>query len=110
MFSATQTRKTAELQRALAAGKPVLLDFWAPWCGPCRMLTPVMEQIEKEYAGKLQVLKINVDEETELARKFQIMSIPALLLIQNGSVTASSLGAKPQRAVEAWLSQNGVTK
>lgn len=71
---------------------PVLVDFWASWCGPCKMLSPVVAQIAEESQGKIKVCKINIDEEEELAMKYQIMSIPTLLIVKNGEVVNKSIG------------------
>ena len=75
---------------------PVLLDFWATWCGPCNMLAPVISEIAKEFEGKIKVGKINVDEEAELAVRFNIASIPTVLLFENGQVVEKSVGFMPK--------------
>ncbi|MBS4015379.1 MAG: thioredoxin [Candidatus Latescibacteria bacterium] len=75
---------------------PVLVDFWASWCMPCQMVTPVIEQIAAEYQGKLKVGKVNVDNEANLAQKYQIMSIPALLFFKNGQIIDTVIGAVPK--------------
>ncbi len=71
---------------------PVLLDFWATWCGPCRMISPIVKELTEEYSGKLKVGKVNVDEEAELASAFGITSIPTIVLIKNGKTVNSSIG------------------
>ena len=82
---------------------PVLLDFWATWCGPCRMIAPTLAEIAEEQAGKIKVGKVNVDEEMALAAKFGITSIPTLIVFKNGKITNQALGAMPKQQIEALL-------
>ena len=90
-------------QEVLKADVPVLLDFWAPWCGPCRMLAPTVEEIAEEYDGKAKVCKVNVDEEEELAIRFGIASIPTLLVFKNGQLADTKVGFVPKEEIEARL-------
>ncbi len=77
-----------------SATEPVLVDFWAEWCGPCRMVAPILEEIADEQAGALRIAKVNVDEAPELARRFQVMSIPTMILFRDGEPAAQIVGAK----------------
>ena len=80
---------------------PVLVDFWAPGCGPCRRVSPIVEEIAKEHAGDLKVVKMNTDENQNTAIEYNVMSIPTLMLFQNGQVSKKVIGAYPKRAIEA---------
>ena len=82
---------------------PVLVDFWAPWCGPCRMVAPAVEQLSQELAGKLKVAKVNTDEAPALRRRFGILSIPALLLFEGGKERSRVVGAQSRASLRSWL-------
>jgi thioredoxin 1 len=75
---------------------PVLVDFWAEWCGPCKMISPVLEEIAEEQAGKIQIVKLNIDDNLEVTRRFDVMSIPTLILFKNGEPEVRLIGAKPK--------------
>ena len=90
-------------QEVLHSDKPVLIDFWAPWCGPCRMLSPVISEIAEEYGDKIKVCKVNVDEEQELAISYGVSSIPTLLVFKNGQVVKKSIGAIPKAQILEML-------
>ena len=86
--------------------KPVLVDFWAAWCGPCRAVAPVMEELAAEYEGKAVIGKVNVDDEGELAAKFRIMSIPTVMLFKGGRVVEKVVGARPKGEFAGLLDRN----
>ena len=85
------------------ASVPALVDLWAPWCGPCRMVSPALEQLATEMAGKLKLVKVNVDSSPKLQQRFGVQAIPTLLLLRNGAVAARQTGAAPAGALRTWL-------
>ena len=89
----------------LSSDIPVLVDFWAPWCGPCRMVAPVVSEIAEEYQGKLKVGRLNTDEEPEIAVRYGIMSIPTLMIFKNGEVADQIIGAVPKEYLIEKLKQ-----
>ncbi|MBR2341704.1 MAG: thioredoxin [Clostridia bacterium] len=95
-----------EFEEILNAGKPVFCDFWASWCGPCRMLGPVFEELSEKYEGKAEFVKVNVDEEEELAMKYRISSIPNVIAFKGGQPVDSSLGFVPASALEQFIEEN----
>ncbi len=95
---------TAEFQeKVLESDLPVLVDFWAPWCGPCRAIAPAVEELATEYAGKAKVFKIDVDQVGEVAQNYGVMSIPALLVFKGGKVVDKQVGAGPKSQIAALI-------
>ena len=90
-------------QDVLKSDKPVLVDFWAAWCAPCRRVAPILEQIQAEHGDKLEIVKLNVDENPETAMRYQVTSIPAMKLYSGGEVVKTVIGAKPKGALEQDL-------
>src|SRR5918912_1431994 len=90
-------------QEVLQSEKPVIVDFWAEWCGPCHAVSPVLDKIAEERSGELRLVKVNIDENQNLAIKYGIQSIPAMVLFKNGEPAAAAIGAQPKPALERAL-------
>ena len=89
----------------LESKEPVLVDFWAEWCGPCKAIAPSLEEISSEMANKLKVVKINVDENPTISQAYSIRSIPALMIFKNGEKVSEKMGALPKSALESWVNE-----
>jgi thioredoxin 2 len=85
------------------AAIPVLVDMWAPWCGPCRMVSPVLEQLAAEFAGRIKLVKVNVDDTPRLSQRFEVRAVPTLLVMRGGEVVARQAGAAPAPVLRNWL-------
>lgn len=98
-MSVTELNKDNFEKEVMEANVPVLIDFWASWCGPCRMMSPVIEKIAEEMGDKLKVCKVNVDENHELAEEYEIMTIPAFIVIKNGAESGRTIGVQPKEDI-----------
>ena len=93
----------ASFDEALAGRVPVIVDLWAPWCGPCRVLSPLLEDLARERAGRLKVVKVNVDDHPSISQRYEVQGIPTLLLAVGGRIVSRQVGAAPAHALAAWL-------
>ncbi|MDR2644601.1 MAG: thioredoxin [Endomicrobium sp.] len=100
---AIEINETNFEKEVLSSDKPVLIDFWAPWCGPCKMLSPIIEEIASQYNGKAKVFKVNTDENMSLSTKFQITSVPCLILFKNGEVLNKIVGFRSKGDIEKLI-------
>ena len=99
-------QNTEEFDVLLKGEKPVLVDFFATWCGPCRMLAPVLESVAEDYEDKVKFVKLDVDEAGDIAKDYSVMSIPTLIIIKNGEEVAKQVGAMGAEALEEWIDSN----
>lgn len=90
----------------LASPIPVVVDFFATWCGPCRMLAPVLESVSEDYTGKVKFVKLDVDEASDIAKDYSVMSIPTLIIFKNGEEVAKTVGALGAEALEEWIDES----
>ncbi len=93
-------------EKVLKSKIPVIVDVWAPWCGPCRIYSPIIEEVSNDYEGKIKFVKVDADENENIAARYGIMSIPTTLLIENGKVKAQSVGAVPKEVLKKWIDKN----
>lgn len=103
MSSIKQVSDTSFEQDVLKSDTPVLVDYWAEWCGPCRMIAPILEEVSRDYAGKVQVAKLNVDDNQSVAQRFGVRGIPTLMLFRNGAVIGTSVGALSKSQLTLFL-------
>ena len=87
----------------LGSSKPVLVDFWAEWCGPCRQISPALEELSKELGGKISVVKLNIDENPNVPSKYGVRGIPTLMIFKDGQVAATKIGAMPKQKIKEWI-------
>ena len=92
-------------KKVIVSKKPVLLDFWAPWCVPCKMVAPIVEKLSKKYDGKMEFYKINIDENPRTPARYHVMSIPSLMLFKNGEVVDTVVGAVPERSLVSRIDE-----
>ena len=105
-MSLTQTTDTAFEQDVLKASKPVLVDFWAEWCGPCKMIAPHLEAVAEQFGEQIEVIKVNIDENPLTPTRYGVRGIPTLMLFKNGEVAATKVGAAPKGKLVEWVSEN----
>jgi thioredoxin 1 len=103
MAAITEVTDTNFQSEVIESDQPVLVDFWAPWCGPCRMVAPVLEEIASEKGDQLRIVKLNTDENPEVSAQFEVLSIPTLILFRNGQVAKKIIGAYPKKRLEAEI-------
>jgi thioredoxin 1 len=102
-MAVTKVSDTSFDADVLKSKEPVVVDFWAEWCGPCRQVAPVLEEVAGEMAGKVKIVKLNVDESPNTASKYGIQSIPTLMIFKNGEMTARQIGAAPKAKIVQWI-------
>jgi thioredoxin 1 len=102
-MATVKTDKNTFKADVIDAAEPVVVDFWAEWCGPCKMIGPSLEEISKELAGKVKIAKLNIDENPELAAHFGVRSIPTLMIFKGGEIADMKVGALPKTALSHWI-------